>query len=138
MPRNRAGGWRHFLVVLALCAGGCVPGEGGGSVNDPASPRWLRAGDMPEWSAELELRIGSLDDPNYSLTYMRSLEVAADGTMYTLHTQEQVVRMFAADGSFKALIGGRGSGPGEFENAAVMGWVADTLWVLDFRGYRFS
>lgn len=139
MPRNRAGGWDHLLAVLALCAGGCVPGEGGrGANDDPEAPRSLRAEDMPEWSAELELRIGSLDDPDYSLTYMRSLEVSADGTMYTLHTQEQVVRMFAADGSFKALIGGRGSGPGEFENLAVMGWVADTLWVLDFRGYRFS
>ncbi len=139
MPRNRAGGWDHLLVVLALCAGGCVPGDGGRSANDdPASPRSLRAEDVPEWSAELELRIGSLDDPDYSLTYIRSLEVALDGTMYTLHTQEQVVRMFSADGSFKALIGGRGSGPGEFENVAVMGWVADTLWVLDFRGYRFS
>ena len=139
MPRDGACGWSRFLVVLALCGGGCVPSESGRSASDdPAAPRWLRAEDVAEWSAELELRIGSLDDPDYSLTSVRSLEVAADGTMYTLHTMEQVVRMFAADGSLKALIGGRGSGPGEFQNAAAMGWVADTLWVLDFRGYGFS
>ena len=143
MTGNPSGGWYQFPVAVtwafALSVGACVPGDGGrGADDDPAAPRWLRAGDVPEWSAELELRIGSLDDPEYSLTYMRSLEVAPDGTMYTLHTQEQVVRMFAADGSFKGLIGGRGSGPGEFENVATMGWVADTLWVLDFANYRFS
>ena len=59
---------------------------------------------MPEWSAELELRIGSVDDPEYSLTRLRSLDVAPDGTIYTLHPMEQVVRRFDADGSLLGLI----------------------------------
>ena len=122
-------GCNRLLMVLAAVAFGCVPGENGSVVNDDS---------VPEWSAQLELRIGSVDDPDYSLTSIRSAEVAGDGTMYTLHPAEQVVRVFAADGSLKALIGGRGGGPGEFENPGAMGWVADTLWVLDFQAYRFS
>lgn len=35
-------------------------------------------------------------------------------------------------------VGGRGDGPGEFRNVITAGWVADTLWVLDGNGYRFS
>ena len=84
MTGNPSGGWYQFPVAVtwafALSVGACVPGDGGrGADDDPAAPRWLRAGDVPEWSAELELRIGSLDDPEYSLTYVRSLEVAPDG-----------------------------------------------------------
>lgn len=94
--------------------------------------------EVPEWFAEVDLRVGSIDDPDYSLTYFRSMAVGRDGTMYTLHPQEQLVRVFGREGDLAGLIGGRGGGPGEFENAAAIGWVADTLWVLDFQGYRFS
>ena len=36
------------------------------------------------------------------------------------------------------VFGGTGDGPGELQNPGPMGWRADTLWVLDYRGYRFS
>lgn len=94
--------------------------------------------DVAEWTATQDLRIGSVDDPEYSLTFFEVMEVGPDGTMYTVHPQEQLVRVFAPDGSLRTTIGGRGDGPGEFQNVARIGWVADTLWLLDLDGYRFS
>lgn len=94
--------------------------------------------DLPVRPAELELRVGSVDDPDYALTYFRAVETGPDGTMYTLHGMDQEVRVFDPDGTALGTIGGRGDGPGELQNAAAMGWVGDTLWVLDYRGYRFN
>jgi len=94
--------------------------------------------DVAEWTATQDLRIGSVDDPDYSLTFFRTMEVGPDGTMYTVHPQEQLVRVFAPDGTLRTTIGGRGDGPGEFQNVVTIGWVADTLWILDANGYRFS
>jgi hypothetical protein len=97
--------------------------------------RWSAA---REWSAALDLRIGSVDDSVYALTAFTRMEVGTDGTMYTLHGSERVVRMFDRDGSLLGVLGGPGEGPGEFQSPGPMGWLADTLWVLDYRGYRFS
>ncbi len=93
---------------------------------------------VPEWTAALDLRIGSVDEPDYMLTFFRAMEVGVDGAMYTVHPQEQVVRVFEPDGTLRQIIGGRGEGPGEFQNVGDVGWIADTLWILDFSGYRFS
>lgn len=93
---------------------------------------------VPTRSATLEIRVGSLDDPEYSLTYFGDIEVGPDGTMYTLHAVDREVRMFSADGTSLSSFAGEGDGPGELQNASSMGWVGDTLWVLDTRGYRFN
>jgi len=95
-------------------------------------------GDLDLWVAENDLRVGSLDDPDYSLTWFRSLTVSESGRIYTAHGQEQLVRVFDPDGTLLRVIGGRGDGPGEFQNVGSMGWVGDTLWVLDFGVYRFN
>lgn len=119
---------RTLIKVVALtglwACGGTASGDG--------------AQGIPDWDAELDLRIGSVDDPAYSLTWFRTMTVGSDGAMYTLHPQEQVVRKFSRDGAFIRFIGGRGEGPGEFQNVFTLGWVADTLWVLDGSGYRFN
>lgn len=106
------------------------------SCSDPVSSNDLQ--DLEEWTAELDLRIGSVDDPDYSLTWMRSVQVSQSGRMFSLHSQEQLIRVFGPDGNLEGTIGGRGDGPGEFQSLAVTGWVGDTLWALDFNGYRFS
>lgn len=115
---------KPLLLVLAAC----LPTE------DQASP----IEGLPHREAELELRIGSVDDPEYALTFLRGVEVGSDGSIYTLHPREQVVRRFTPDGTAAGTVGGRGDGPGELQNATSMGWIADTLWILDGRGYRFN
>jgi hypothetical protein len=82
--------------------------------------------------------VGSIDDPDYSLTWFRSLAVGEDGRIYTAHGQEQIVRVFEPDGTLFKVLGGRGEGPGEFQNLGPIGWVGDTLWALDYSLYRFN
>lgn len=125
MRRSSPGFPVLLLVVLSIVACGA---------NESAR----QADAVPIWEAIEEIRIGSVDDPEYALTYVGSLEVGEDGSIYTLHPQEQVVRRFDTAGTRLGTIGGKGDGPGEFQNAYNMGFVGDTLWVLDFSGYQFS
>lgn len=85
-----------------------------------------------------ELRIGSVDDAETALTYFRGLEVGPDGRIFTVHPEENRIRIHDAEGRPAGFIGGPGEGPGEFRNVGMMGWVGDSLWVLDFGNYRFS
>jgi hypothetical protein len=116
-----------FITVMAWAAG-C-------EVRSPDRPDFLSVRVVP---AELELRVGSVDDPIYSLTAFQGMEVHESGRMFTLHRSERLLRMFGSDGSFEGIIGGPGDGPGEFQSPSNMGWVGDTLWVQDTNGYRFS
>ncbi len=115
-----------FSVLFVYCL----------ACTDSASSNDLAA--VQGWKASQDLRVGSVDDPDYSLTWFRTLEVGPDGRMYTVHPQEQLIRMFSEDGTLVGTIGGRGEGPGEFQNVGPIGWVGDSLWVLDFNGYKFN
>ena len=101
-------------------------------------PGPLRSESAPEATVELVVRIGAVDDPDYALTSLRSLDVGSDETVYTLHRMGLGVRMFNADGMFVRTVGRPGAGPGEFQAAIASGLVGDTLWVWDRRAYRFS
>ncbi|MEN8376047.1 MAG: 6-bladed beta-propeller [Gemmatimonadota bacterium] len=93
---------------------------------------------IPVLSATEVLRVGSLDDPDYALTWFSMVEVGPDGRIYTLHPMEQVVRAFSPDGALEFVIGGRGEGPGEFLRPFEMGRISDTLWVNDNANNRFT
>lgn len=129
------------LAALLLALGGCGAGEdvpdeaatGGGADRAPTS-----LDSLPTWSAQTDLRIGSMDDPDYALTQIRGMEVGSDGTIYTLHASERTIRRFDAGGLLLGTIGGPGDGPGEFRSPQSMGWVADTLWVFDMGPSRFT
>jgi hypothetical protein len=114
------------LAVLAAC------GQGDSDGGPDGLP------EIERWRAERDFRVGSLDDPDETLTHIRDLEVGESGTIYTLHRQERLIRTFDSAGTFRGVIGGEGEGPGEFQSPLTMGWVADTLWVLDTDGYRFN
>jgi hypothetical protein len=47
-------------------------------------------------------------------------------------------RVFGDDGVFLGSVGAEGEGPGEFSRPAEMGFVGDTLWVLDTGARRIS
>jgi hypothetical protein len=85
-----------------------------------------------------ELRVGSPDDPELAFTWFRDLEVGPDGTIYTVHPQENTIRVHDSAGAFLRTIGRAGQGPGEFESPGPLGMLGDTLWVLDYGTYRFS
>ena len=115
-----------YLAVL-LVVPGCG-GEGGRSAG----------ADVPRLELANELRIGSADDPDYSLTYFGQLAVDPRGRIYTLHYESQLVRVHDETGRLVRKLGGKGEGPGEFKSARSMGFLGDTLWVFDGGTYRVS
>lgn len=85
---------------------------------------------VDEWAGVPDLRIGSVDDPEYALSEPLSLAVAPDGTMYVSQTQEGI-RIYDSEGQYVRTLGGWGGGPGEFRSVGRMGWSEDSLWVAD-------
>jgi hypothetical protein len=61
-----------------------------------------------------------------------------NGGIYVAFPAEHTIRHFASDGRLLRSIGRKGSGPGEFERLAGIGWISDTLWALDRSGRRFT
>ena len=92
-------------------------------------------GQTVECVAVEELRVGSLDDPNASLSSFRALVVGPNGAVYVPQARSGEVRRYDANGQFLGVFGGKGEGPGEFESITTMGWLGDTLWIHD-RGQR--
>jgi hypothetical protein len=118
---------RRLSLIAGLGLAACV--------GDPA--REPTFGDT-ELVAVEELRIGSPDDPELAFTWFRDLEVGPDGTIYTVHPQENAIRVHDSNGAFLQTIGRPGEGPGEFKSVGPLGMLGDTLWVLDYGTYRFS
>ncbi len=59
------------------------------------------AGQAPRWSATRDLRIGDVDDPEYTLTWTRSILLDRSGNIYALHPSENLVRVFGPDGRLR-------------------------------------
>lgn len=112
--------------VLAVALAGCAEASSDALDGTAAEP----------WSATEALRIGTVDDPTYSLTRPSALTVAEDGTLYSVHPDESRVRIWSADGEAIGSFGGPGDGPGDFQRPAGFGFVDDSLWVFDSGLYR--
>jgi hypothetical protein len=108
------------MLVVCISSSGCDRG------GEFAKNLDLKAG-----SIENELRLGSLDEAPYVFTNVKALEVGPDGSLYSLHPQEALVRRWSPEGVALGTIGRRGEGPGEFIAPAAMGWSGDSLWVID-------
>ncbi len=84
------------------------------------------------------LRIGSLDDSLYALAPVGDLDVGPDGDVYVAQSQAHLVRVFSADGTFVRDWGKEGEGPGEFKRVGRMGFLGDSLWVIDAGNRRIN
>lgn len=93
---------------------------------------------LPTRSVELELTLGSFDDPILAFSRIGGLTMDSHGRLYVLQPMENEVTVINPDGSLHQRIGRRGQGPGEFMMAAGLGWQADTLWVMDGLLQRLS
>jgi hypothetical protein len=105
-----------LLVLLASCDSA--------PERDPTA---ATGGDLPVWSLTEELRIGSFDKPNYSLTMISDLAVSPDGRIYVAQREENLIRVYDREGRFVRNIGAPGPGPGEFEGLDGIGILGDTL-----------
>jgi hypothetical protein len=83
------------------------------------------------WDLAREFRMGSIDDPEQSLTHFSELQVGPDDAMYIPQPREQRIRLYSRDGGLLRTIGRLGQGPGEFQTITRLGWSGDTLWVAD-------
>lgn len=127
--RLRSGRRRHTLWVAALVAVGCR--------GDTASEAGPFADNL--WTlSEREIRIGSVDDPDYAFGPIVDLVPGPDGLLYTMHWGEGTIRRWTADGTPAGSVGRKGEGPGEFERPLRMGFFGDSLWVWDTDAYRVS
>ena len=65
---------------------------------------------------------------------MRSLnvEIGPHGELLAAQPKAGIISVFASDGTYLRTVGRRGQGPGEFQVVGRMGWLGDTLWVVDF------
>jgi hypothetical protein len=92
--------------------------------------------DAPLHEPILELRLGSLDDPEQTLSATNQLVIGPEGEM--ILGQGTEVRVYAEDGALLRRIGREGSGPGEFRQVIRIGLLGDTLWAYDIRERRYS
>jgi hypothetical protein len=91
-----------------------------------------------KWRLLPDLRIGSINAADYTLTEVIALTVGDDGAIYVAQWNEPTVQVFDGEGRFAFTIGRRGGGPGEFSQPARLGWMGDTLWVVDMPIGRVS
>ena len=89
--------------------------------------------DLPMFSLEEELRIGSMEDPDIGFTRIGDVWVSPTGEVYVSEARELEVRAYHADGRLLRTYGREGEGPGEFRSIQGFGVVGDTLWISDSR-----
>ncbi len=124
---------RVLAGCLALFLSGC-------DASSEGSLEGIEA--LPEVGVEREVAIGHPDDPDYAFTSVTGIVVAPDGTIWSKHRQEGVLRRWGEDGAPLGVVGRRGEGPGEFSSPSAMGIVGplpgDSIWVHDSRLARFT
>ncbi len=104
----------------------------------PLHPAAARGQPPQAWTLVPDLRIGSIDDTEYSLTAVGGIAIGADGTMYVSQPLDRQIVMFDRRGKLLGRIGRQGGGPGEFESPGAPRWRADTLVVPDSRLQRLT
>ena len=85
----------------------------------------------PRWTATPAARAGAQDGPG-ALTEVFDMEIGPNGELLAGQPSAGTIAVFAADGRYLRSFGRRGQGPGEFQVVGRMGWIGDTLWVVDF------
>lgn len=93
---------------------------------------------LPEYTLEPTVRIGSVDDRESALSTVSLMAVSSEGRVALYQPQSSSVWIFSPTGERLATVGGPGDGPGDFRAVAGLGWRADTLWVADGRLFRVT
>ncbi|MEO7363819.1 MAG: 6-bladed beta-propeller [Gemmatimonadaceae bacterium] len=90
------------------------------------------------FTTRLTRTIGPTANDAWDLLRVRDLEVDARGQIWVLEDTDQSIRLFSADGKYIRKLGGKGSGPGEFEHFYWIHLLGDTVWVADTRNLRLT
>jgi hypothetical protein len=86
------------------------------------------------------MRIGARDTPGPDLFgHIAAIAVDDDDRIYVLDSTAHEVRVFDRSGTHVRSFGGKGAGPGEFDQPIGMAWGPDhMLWIVDVGNARFS
>ena len=125
------------VIVLALMAAACAPEtvsearietvDGVEWIHNPASPRF------PERSLSLEedfVLEGRGEDGTMALFQPSRFLIGPDGEFYVLDFEDQAVKVFDSTGVFLRSFGGKGEGPGEFQNVIDMDVLSDGRFIF--------
>ena len=95
--------------------------------------------ELETWAlGEPSLVIGARHEGPAAFSPIQSVAIGPRAEVHVLLPQDHQVRVFGEDGDFLGSIGTEGEGPGEFSRPAEIGFVGDTLWVLDTGARRIS
>lgn len=130
--RSMAGAFALCLVVVTACAD---RSNGSGATlwdgTEAYPERVMAAAQVETWTVSEDLRIGSVDEPNYALSEVVDLAADAAGALAVVQWNEQSVLIFSPTGQFVRDLGRGGQGPGEFGMPVRIGLLGDTTWVTD-------
>jgi hypothetical protein len=120
-------------VLLAACLAGGDTDSSFAVWNDTVRniPRVTSRGAPAHWTLERENRIGSLADAPDSFGRIRSVVLDSESNIFVADALGRRVVTFDSTGAYVRTIGRPGAGPGEFEQPYSLGWLGDTLLVLD-------
>ena len=136
---------RGTLVRLLLATLACACAE------SPEGSRWTvrdsagveivsSAGNAPRWDlGDPLLLLGTVDDPGPTQFHrVRDVELLQDGGLVVANQGSEELRIFSADGTFRASVGGKGHGPQEFDGLALVESFADSLLTWDGGNQRIT
>jgi hypothetical protein len=127
--------WLHgrprdvVAVVLGLGALAC---------QRATASRELHIDQLPALNAVEETRMGDVDDPEVGFSRISQVDIDRDANVYVGEGLDRQIRVYDERGQLLRRIGGRGSGPGEFEGMPRFGVVGDTLWAYDQTARRIT
>ena len=116
-------GWLVAPLVVAgtgACGSDSDPDGGASGLEDMDA--------VPRVELEEEVRIGSVDDPDYGFSRVGSVDVDEEGNLYVYEFADTEIRVYSPDGELLRRFGGEGDGPGEFSGLTVtFGVQGDTV-----------
>ena len=110
------------MATLAVAALGC-------SCLVAATP-CSGSAQVERWTLERTITIGDHSDPELGLTWVRDVIVYGE-RLFVMQHREHRLRIFSLAGDFQGFLGGRGEGPGEFQEVNGMGVRDGLVWVSD-------
>ncbi|MEX0690560.1 MAG: 6-bladed beta-propeller [Gemmatimonadales bacterium] len=94
-------------------------------------------GQQPRFQISIEQVIPG-EGPGYILVRPVDVIPLSNGQVWVADASDLTIRVFGSDGSYRMAVGRRGQGPGEFRSLRGLGWLADTLYVVDAENIRAS
>ncbi len=79
-----------------------------------------------------------IDGEQVSFSYFTHFAASTAGVLAVAQQQDGMVLFFGPNGAQIGSFGRKGEGPGEFRALNELGWVGDTLWILDNRLKRVT